>query len=328
MKLSEFDYYLPKELIAQVPVEPRDNSKLMVIRGEKTEHRIFYDIVDELDSGDTLVLNDTKVIPAKLVGKKTTGGKVELLILDKLNSNKYKALVKGKKIRAGLEIEFENCIAARVENQIAEGEFVIELNWKLDLAKIGRMPLPPYIKKELNDQSRYNTVYAKHEGSIAAPTSGLHFTKELLKRIEKKCNLAYTTLHIGPGTFMPIRAENITQHKLEKEWFRITKENAELINSTSGRLVAVGTTVVKALESAYKNGKLQACEGWSDLFIYPGYKFKSGISALLTNFHLPKSTVLLLTCAFAGRERILRAYKEAIKNGYRFYSFGDAMLIL
>ncbi|MDI6855567.1 MAG: tRNA preQ1(34) S-adenosylmethionine ribosyltransferase-isomerase QueA [Candidatus Thermoplasmatota archaeon] len=328
MKLSEFDYYLPKELIAQVPVEPRDNSKLMVIRREKTKHRIFYDIVDELDSGDTLVLNDTKVIPAKLVGKKTTGGKVELLILDKLNSNKYKALVKGKKIRAGLEIGFENCIVGRVEKQIAEGEFVIELNRKLDLAKIGRMPLPPYIKKELNDQSRYNTVYAKHEGSVAAPTSGLHFTKELLKRIEKKCNLAYITLHIGPGTFMPIRAENITQHKLEKEWFRVTKENAELINGTSGKLVAVGTTVIKALESAYKNGKLQACEGWSDLFIYPGYKFKSGISALLTNFHLPKSTVLLLTCAFAGRERILRAYKEAIKNGYRFYSFGDAMLIL
>ncbi|MEW6069406.1 MAG: tRNA preQ1(34) S-adenosylmethionine ribosyltransferase-isomerase QueA [Candidatus Thermoplasmatota archaeon] len=328
MHLSEFDFYLPKELIAQVPLEPRDHSKLMVLKGEKIEHRKFYDIVDYLAEGDTIVLNDTKVIPAKIEGKKLTGGKVELLILNKLAPYKYTALVKGKNIRSCMELTFENNIRGRVEEHVGEGEFIIEFGQELDLVKLGKTPLPPYIKEKLNDQNRYNTVYAKHEGSLAAPTAGLHFTKELLEKISRKCNIAYITLHIGAGTFLPIRTENILEHRMEKEWFQITNQNAEIINSTEGRLIVVGTTVVKALESACENGKIIAKEGWSELFIYPSYKFKSNIQGMITNFHLPKSTVLLITCAFAGRERILSAYKEAIKNNYRFYSFGDSMLIL
>ena len=328
MNLSEFDYYLPKNLIAQTPIEPRDNSKLMILKDGEIEHRRFYDIVDYLNKGDTLVLNDTRVIPAKLVGKKPTGGKVELLIFDKVSSYKYKALVKGKNIRPSTEIIFENGVVGRVEKHVSEGEFIIEFNQILELDKIGRVPLPPYIKKELKNQSRYNTVYAKHEKSVAAPTAGLHFTKELLRKIEKKCGIAYITLHIGPGTFKPVKTEDVAEHKMEKEWFRITKENAEIINSTNGKLIATGTTVVKALESACKNGKIIDYEGWSDVFIHPQYKFKSDIRGMITNFHLPKSTVLLLTCAFMGRERLFSAYKEAIKNNYRFYSFGDSMLIL
>jgi len=328
VNISEFDFYLPKRLVAQTPIEHRDNSKLMIVKEDEIEHKRFYDIVDYFNEDDILVLNDTKVIPAKLVGKKPTGGKVELLIFDKISSYKHKALVKGKKIKAGMEIIFENNLVGKIESHLAEGEFIVEFNQGLELDKIGRTPLPPYIKKELKDQTRYNTVYAKHESSVAAPTAGLHFTKELLRKIEKKYSTAYLTLHIGLGTFKPIKTENITEHKMEKEWFRITKENAEIINSTDGKLVAVGTTVVKALESACKNGKIIDYEGWSDLFIHPKYNFKSNINGMITNFHLPKSTVLLLTCAFAGRERLFSAYKEAIKNDYRFYSFGDSMMIL
>lgn len=326
MRLSEFAFQLPKEIIAQTPVEPRDNSKLMILKNDELEHRRFYNIIDYLDEGDTLVLNDTKVIPAKFVGRKITGGKVELLILDKLNLHNYKALVKGKNIRAGLQIIFNDFVGT-VKEHLAGGEFVIEFNRNLNLAKIGKVPLPPYIKEELEDQSRYNTVYAKSYGSVAAPTAGLHFTKELLRRISKKCNLAYITLHIGACTFLPIKTENISEHRMEKEWFKVSNEAVEIINS-SRRLIAVGTTVVKALESACENNRIIAKEGWSDLFIYPGYKFKSNIKAMITNFHLPKSTVLLLTCAFACKDRIFKAYKEAIKNNYRFYSFGDSMLIL
>jgi S-adenosylmethionine:tRNA ribosyltransferase-isomerase len=350
MKLAEFDYYLPKELIAQTPTEPRDNSKLMVMRGDSIEHRRFYEIVDYLAEEDTLVLNDTKVIPAKLSGMKSTGGKVEVLILDKLklcntdfnvkarqevlrllsllNVCKYRAMVKGKNVKANTEMIFENNIVGKVGEHLGEGNFVIEFNQQLDLTKIGNVPLPPYIKQKLEDRNRYNTVYAKHEGSLAAPTAGLHFTEELIGKIKRKCNIAYITLHIGPGTFLPIRTENIIEHRMEKEWFRVTKENAEIINNTVGRLIAVGTTTVKVLESTCKNGKITPCEKRSDLFIYPGYKFKSKIGGMITNFHLPKSSVLLLTCALADRDKIFNAYREAMKNNYRFYSFGDSMLIL
>ena len=328
MKLSEFDFYLPKMLVAQTPISIRDNSKLMIVKDTDIEHRHFYDIVDYLNKDDTIVLNDTKVIPAKLVGKKHTGGKIEILILNKLNSHRYKVLVKGKKIKAGLEIIFENSIIGKIEKHVAEGEFIIEFNQEIELNKICKMPLPPYIKEDLTDQNRYNTVYSKYEGSLASPTAGLHFTEELLKKISQKCNIVYITLHITPETFASIKTENILEHHMDKEWFRITEESAEIINNTKGRLIAVGTTVVKTLESACENKKIKACESWSNLFIYPSYKFKSNINGMITNFHLPKSTVLLLTCAFADKDRIFNAYKEAIKNKYRFYSFGDSMLIL
>ncbi|HID28303.1 MAG TPA: tRNA preQ1(34) S-adenosylmethionine ribosyltransferase-isomerase QueA [Methanosarcinales archaeon] len=327
MKLSDFDYYLPKELIAQKPIEPRDSSKLMVLCNNRIKNDIFHNIINYINKGDTLVLNNTRVIPARLFGRKGTGGKIEVLLVEKINENTYHCLVRGKKV-IGKKIFFDNTVIGTVKSKVGS-RYIIEFECKESiediLKKIGKMPIPPYIKESIESKDRYQTIYASENGSIAAPTAGLHFTKELLDKIRKKgVNIAYITLHIGIGTFTPVRVENISDHKMEAEYYIISEKNANLINNTEGKLIAVGTTTVKALESA---ALIKKCEGWSDLFIYPPYKFTSKIEGLITNFHLPKSTLLMLVSAFAGKERILEAYKVAIKHQYRFYSFGDAMLI-
>lgn len=323
MKLSDFDYHLPKSLIAQSPVEPRDNSKLMIV-ANKIEHKRFYNLPDHLERGDVVILNDSKVVPARIIGRKETGGKIEVLIIRRINKD-YECLVKGKNIKEETTLFFKNAVGTvKKKNGF---RFTISFSKEINLQNIGEMPTPPYIKEKLLDQKRYNTVYAKRNGSIAAPTAGLHFTKNLIEKIKDKgVEIAYITLHVGVGTFLPIKHEDPTKHKMEEEYFRIDKKNAEIINNAK-KVVAVGTTVVRALESSCKNGKIISNEGCTDLFIYPGYMFKSKINYILTNFHLPKSTLFLLVCAFAGKERIFKAYKNAIENNYRFYSFGDAMMI-
>ncbi len=332
MNLSDFHYNLPGELIAQSPIEPRDASRLMVL-GRDIQHRYFRDITDYLEKGDTLVLNDSRVIPAKLNGKKSTGGHIEVLVVSKTPAG-YECLIQGKNIREGTRLQFGELEAAVLEvkkNNTGARYFVdFNCNGNLDdiLEKIGEAPLPPYIKEKLDNRERYQTVYAKEKGSIAAPTAGLHFTEELLERIRKKgVNVAYVTLHVSPGTFTPVKAENLKEHIMEPEYVSISRENADIINTTEGKLIAAGTTSVKALESSCVDGKVTAMQEPSRLFIYPPYRFKSNIDAMITNFHLPGSTLLMLACAFAGRERLLSAYSEAILNSYRFYSFGDAMLI-
>ncbi|MBI5253056.1 MAG: tRNA preQ1(34) S-adenosylmethionine ribosyltransferase-isomerase QueA [Euryarchaeota archaeon] len=328
MKLHDFDYSLPKELIAQVPVEPRSSSRLLVLNGSKIEHGKFYELADYLREGYVLVLNDSKVIPARIRGKKKNGGRIELLLVLELSERKWKCLVKGK-VRSGTEIIFDDDLRG-VITDAANGKFEIEFNASTEeiLEKHGEPPTPPYIKRKA-ERERYQTVYARNPGSIAAPTAGLHFTKELLKEIESKgARIAYVTLHIGLGTFAPVKVENIAQHKPEPEYFEIDEKNAEIINEGE-TVIAVGTTTLKALESAAdEEGRISATSGWSDLFIFPPYKFRSNTSALVTNFHLPKSTLLMLVCAYAGREKILNAYELAIKEKYRFYSFGDAMFIM
>ncbi len=332
MKLSDFDYNLPSELIAQSPVEPRDSSRLMVL-GKDIEHRYFADIIDYFEEGDTLVLNDSRVIPAKLSGKKSTGGHIEALVVSKSRAG-YECLIRGKNIREGTKLyfgELEATVLEIIKNENAS-RYLVEFNCNGNLndilEKIGEAPLPPYIKKKLDDRNRYQTVYSKEKGSIAAPTAGLHFTNELLDRIKDRgANIAYVTLHVGIGTFTPVKAENIEYHTMEPEYITINIESAEIINGTRGKLIAAGTTAVKALESSCVDGKITAKEGFSRLFIYPPYTFKSKIDAIITNFHLPRSTLLMLVSAFAGRERLMAAYEEAISNSYRFYSFGDAMLV-
>ncbi|MFA4935848.1 MAG: tRNA preQ1(34) S-adenosylmethionine ribosyltransferase-isomerase QueA [Candidatus Methanoperedens sp.] len=332
MKLSDFDYNLPKELIAQSPIEPRDSSRLMVL-GQNIEHRRFSDIVEYFEEGDTLVLNNSRVIPAKLRGKKSTGGRVEALVVSRSGAG-YECLIQGKNIREGAKLYFGELEATILEviKNAGTNRYVVgfNCNGNLDeiLEKTGEAPLPPYIKKKLDDKNRYQTVYSKEKGSIAAPTAGLHFTEHLLDRIkEKGVSIAYVTLHVGLGTFTPVKALNIEDHNMEPEYISVSAESAEIINKTKGKLIAAGTTTVKALESSCVDGKIVAHDGFSRLFIYPPYNFKSRIDAMITNFHLPESTLLLLASAFAGRERLLAAYNEAIKNSYRFYSFGDAMLI-
>ncbi len=349
MKLRDFDYHLPKELIAQSPLEQRDSSRLMVL-GKNIEHRRFSDIIDYFEEGDTLVLNDSRVIPAKLSGKKSTGGKVEALVLSK-NGAGYECLIRGKNIRESTKLYFgefdepnknvssfsrdssklEATILEVRRNDITNRYLVdFKCNGNLNgiLEKIGEAPLPPYIKKKLEDRNRYQTVYSREKGSIAAPTAGLHFTQELLDKImEKGVNIAYVSLHVGLGTFAPVKSQNIEAHKMEPEYFSVCEESADIINETKGKLIAAGTTAVKALESSCLDGKIKANEGFSNLFIYPPYCFKSKISTMITNFHLPKSTLLMLVSAFAGREQVMAAYNEAILHSYRFYSFGDAMLI-
>ncbi len=332
MKLSDFDYYLPKELIAQSPLEPRDSSRLMVL-GRHIEHRCFSDIVDYFEDGDTLVLNDSRVIPAKLSGKKNTGGKVEALVVSKSGEG-YECLIRGKNILEGTKLFFGELEATilEVKKNDSTNRYLVEFNCNGNLndilEKIGEAPLPPYIRNKLDYKDRYQTVYAKEKGSIAAPTAGLHFTHELLNLIMKKgVSIACVTLHVGLGTFTSVKAENIEAHTMEPEYFSVSAESADIINKTKGKLVASGTTTVKALESSCVDGKIAAKEGFSELFIYPPYSFKSRIDGMITNCHLPKSTLLMLVSAFAGRERLIAAYNEAILNSYRFYSFGDAMLI-
>ena len=340
MKLSEFDFELPEELIAQHPVEKRDTSRLMVVNRENgnIEHRHFYDILDYLKPGDVLVRNNTKVIPARLFGiKEETNGHVEVLLLKELKKDTWECLCGNARIiKMNTVITFgEGLLKAKCIEIKDEGIRVFEMMYDgifyEILDQLGTMPLPPYIKEKLEDKNRYQTVYAKYEGSAAAPTAGLHFTKELLEQIkEKGVKIAHVTLHVGLGTFRPVKVDDVLEHHMHSEFYRIEEEDAELINETKkngGRVISVGTTSTRTLESvAEEDGTLHAKSGWTDIFIYPGYKFKV-IDGLITNFHLPESTLLMLVSALAGREHILNAYNIAVKERYRFFSFGDAMFI-
>lgn len=342
MNLHDFYYELPEELIAQDPLSDRSSSRLMVMNREtgELEHKIFRDIVDFLKPGDCLVINDTKVIPARLIGEKDgTGAAIEVLLLKRKEDLKdvWEVLVKpGKKAKPGTRITFGGGrLAAEVIDIVDEGNRLIRFEYEgifeEILDELGQMPLPPYITHKLQDQNRYQTVYAKHEGSAAAPTAGLHFTKELLGQISNKgVDIATVTLHVGLGTFRPVKVENIQEHHMHSEFYMITQEAADKINAAKergGRVICVGTTSCRTIESAAsEDGRLEACSGWTEIFIYPGYKFKM-LDALITNFHLPESTLLMLVSAFAGRENVLAAYKTAVEERYRFFSFGDAMFI-
>ncbi len=340
MDLRDFNYELPEELIAQDPLEDRSSSRLMVLHKEtgRIEHKIFKDIIDYLNPGDCLVINDTKVIPARLMGvKEDTGAAIEVLLLKRNADDVWECLVKpGKKARTGARIVFgEGLLTGEIVDVIDDGNRMIKFHYEgifeEILDKLGQMPLPPYITHKLQDKNRYQTVYAKNEGSAAAPTAGLHFTKELLERIkEKGVNVVSVTLHVGLGTFRPVKVDKIEEHHMHTETFNITKEAADTINRTKaagGRVIAVGTTSCRTLESAAgDDGVIPAKSGDTDIFIYPGYKFKA-IDCLITNFHLPESTLIMLVSALAGRDNIMNAYETAVKERYRFFSFGDAMFI-
>lgn len=339
MKLSDFMYDLPEERIAQTPVEPRDHSRLMVIHRDtdQIEHKHFYDVIDYLNPGDVLVINDTRVIPARLYGERPTGGACEVLLLRQLAPKKWETLVKpGKKLKPGAEIVFgDGRLRGRVLETTDVGgrivEFECEGTFEAALDALGEMPLPPYIHEQLEDRERYQTVYARHEGSAAAPTAGLHFTPELLNRIrEKGIDVVPVLLHVGLGTFRPVKVENIEEHHMHSEYFEVTEDAAKRINAVrerGGRIVAVGTTSVRTLESAAENGRLVAKRGETSIFIKPGYQYQM-VDALITNFHLPGSTLMMLVSALYDREKIISAYELAVKEKYRFFSFGDAMLIL
>ena len=340
MKTSDFYYDLPEELIAQDPLEDRSSSRLMILDKEtgKTEHHVFREIIDELNPGDCLVINDTKVIPARLIGEREeTGGKVEVLLLKRKENNIWETLVKpGKKARPGVRLSFGNgLLKAQVLEVVEEGNRLIQFEYdgifEEILDQLGQMPLPPYITHELKDKNRYQTVYAKYEGSAAAPTAGLHFTKELLEDIKKKgIRIAHVTLHVGLGTFRPVKVDDVANHHMHTEYYRVTKEAADIINDTKkkgNRVICVGTTSCRTIESAAnEQGIVEAKEGDTSIFIYPGYQFKV-LDCLITNFHLPESTLLMLVSALAGKENIMAAYKEAVEMKYRFFSFGDAMFI-
>jgi len=340
MTTEDFDYYLPEELIAQTPLKVRDSSRLLVLDKEtgEVEHHVFTDIIDYLNPGDTLVLNDTKVLPARLIGvKEETGAVIEILLLKNLEGDNWECLVKpARRVKVGTIVSFgDGKLKAECTGEFDEGIRHFKLLYSGILMEIleelGTMPLPPYIHEKLDDQSRYQTVYAREVGSAAAPTAGLHFTKELLHRIEEKgINIAYVTLHVGLGTFRPVSVSNVEEHEMHSEFYSMKKEVAELLNKTreSGhRIIAVGTTSTRTLETIMsEHDKFVECSGWTKIFIYPGYKFK-GIDCLITNFHLPKSTLVMLVSALAGRDNILNAYKIAVENKYRFFSFGDAMFI-
>ena len=340
MKVEDFDYYLPEKLIAQTPLEKRDTSRLMVLDKTtgKIEHKHFYNIVDYLEEGDTLVLNDTKVLPARLIGEKEeTKAVIEILLLKNISGDDWECLVKpARRIKVGTVVTFgSGKLKAKCIKEEPEGirHFTLIYDGILMeiLEHLGTMPLPPYIHEKLKDQSRYQTVYAKEIGSAAAPTAGLHFTKELLEQLTKKgVNIAYITLHVGLGTFRPVSVDKVEEHEMHSEYYQMTKETAELLKKTKEnkkRIIAVGTTSTRTLETIMtKYNEFTECSGWTNIFIYPGYKFKA-IDALITNFHLPKSTLVMLVSALAGRENILNAYKTAVQEEYRFFSFGDAMLI-
>ncbi|WP_338832921.1 S-adenosylmethionine:tRNA ribosyltransferase-isomerase [Moorella humiferrea] len=342
MRLEDFDYYLPPELIAQKPVEPRDASRLLVLHRAKNrlEHRHFYDLPDYLREGDVLVLNETRVLPARLWGRRAgTGARIEVLLLTRRTGDIWETLVRpARRVPVGTEIIFgRGELKGRVISVGKEGERLLEFAYEEGpfealLERLGEMPLPPYIKEKPENPGRYQTVYARVDGSAAAPTAGLHFTPRLMERLQEKgIKLAYLLLHVGLGTFRPVKVENIEEHRMHAEYYEVTPETAAAINEArcrGGRVVAVGTTVVRTLETvATPEGLIRPGKGWTDIFIYPGYTFKA-VDCLITNFHLPKSTLIMLVSAFAGREKILAAYKEAVAAGYRFFSFGDAMLIL
>ena len=340
LKLSDFYYDLPEELIAQTPLTDRSSSRLLVLDRDnhKISHKIFKDIKDFLNPGDLLVMNNTRVIPARLYGvKKETGSKIEFLLLKRIDLTKWEVILKpGKKAKEGSEFVFgDGLLTAKIIKVKEDGNRIAEFSYEgvfediLD--KLGQMPLPPYIKEKLTDKERYQTVYSKHEGSAAAPTAGLHFTKELMQEIKNMgVNIAFVTLHVGLGTFRPVKCDNIKEHKMHSEHFFIDEETCNLINETKqkgGKVIAVGTTSVRVIESAADDsGFIRPIEGDTEIFIYPGYKFKV-VDRLITNFHLPESTLLMLICALAGKEDIFKAYNEAVKEKYRFFSFGDAMFI-
>ena len=362
MKLTDFDYNLPKELIAQYPSEAREESRLLVLHREtdKIEHRIFRDIVGYFNQGDLLVLNNTKVVPARLVGKKDTGGKVEALVLNPSPSpqnpeliNKFRVLGRGCKVRGECEVLLKPARGCKIGSKLIFGDGKLEAkvariengrrflrfecngDFEKLLDKFGKIPLPPYIKREPvgSDRDRYQTVYAKNKGAVAAPTAGLHFTKDILSQISRKgVDVDYVTLHVGYGTFKPVKVEDITAHKMEEEYFEIDKKVIEKLKNKKQRTIAVGTTTCRALETVFSEPSAfslqpSAYHGWADLFIYPPREFKR-VDALLTNFHLPRTTLLMLVSAFCGRELLMKAYEEAIRERYRFYSYGDAMLIV
>ena len=340
MKTSDFYYELPRELIAQDPLEDRSSSRLMHLdrRTGAVEHRHFREIKEYLRPGDCLVINDTKVIPARLYGHKAgTDALIEILLLKRKEKDIWETLVKpGKKCRPGAEIVFgDGILKGRVIDVVEEGNRLIQFEYEgifeEILDRLGEMPLPPYITHKLKDKNRYQTVYAKHEGSAAAPTAGLHFTEELLQEIrDMGVAIAHVTLHVGLGTFRPVKVENVAEHHMHSEFYVVDEEQAELVNRTrreGGRVIAVGTTSCRTLESAAaEDGTLKAGSGWTDIFIYPGYRFKI-LDGLITNFHLPESTLIMLVSAFAGKEHVMKAYEEAVREKYRFFSFGDAMII-
>ncbi len=341
-KMSLHDYYydLPQELIAQDPLEDRSSSRLMVLDKQSghVEHHVFKDIIYYLKEGDCLVINDTKVLPARLYGNKVgTDAKIEVLLLKRRENDIWETLVKpGKKCRPGAVISFgDGLLTGEVLDVVEEGNRLIQFHYEgifeEVLDKLGEMPLPPYITHKLEDKNRYQTVYAKYEGSAAAPTAGLHFTKELLKEIEEKgVKIAHVTLHVGLGTFRPVKVENILEHHMHSEFYMVDEKDAQMINDCragGGRIISVGTTSTRTLETVTdEHGIVHAGSGWTQIFIYPGYQFKA-VDCLITNFHLPESTLLMLVSAMAGRENVLNAYQEAVKEKYRFFSFGDAMLI-
>ena len=340
MRKEDFYFDLPEELIAQDPLEDRSSSRLLVLDKEtgKVEHHVFREIIDYLQEGDCLVINDTKVIPARLIGSKIgTDAKIEVLLLKRKENDVWETLVKpGKKAKVGTRISFgDGLLVGEVVDSVEEGNRLIHFEYEgifeEILDQLGQMPLPPYITHQLEDKNRYQTVYAKHSGSAAAPTAGLHFTPELLKEIEEKgVQIARVTLHVGLGTFRPVKVDNILEHHMHSEFYQIDEEAAEKINrakESGHRVICVGTTSCRTIESAAdKNGKLHATNGWTEIFIYPGYEFKV-LDCLITNFHLPESTLVMLVSALAGREQVLSAYEEAVKEKYRFFSFGDAMFI-
>lgn len=341
MNVEEFDYHLPESLIAQTPLKNRDQSRLLVL-GRKTgniAHKHFTDIMDYFEPGDTLILNDTRVMPARLFGlKEETGAKVEMLMLTRIEDNDWEVLLKpAKRIKVGNTLSFGNGkIIAECIKELEQGGRIMRLHYEgiLEerLDELGEMPLPPYIKERLDDPDRYQTVYAKENGSAAAPTAGLHFTDELLQKIKDKgVNIAFITLHVGLGTFRPVSVEDIDDHEMHSEYYQMTKETADMLNKTKEngyRIISVGTTSTRTLETIRRDHEqFVATSGWTDIFIYPGFEYKA-IDGLITNFHLPKSTLVMLVSAFSSREYILNAYKEAVKLKYRFFSFGDAMLII
>lgn len=334
-----FDYYLPQELIAQTPAEPRDHSRLLVYnRADKsTEHRHFFDITEYLHPGDALVINDTRVLPARLFGTTENGGAMQVLLLNRKDRDTWEVLVKpGKKARIGAKITFSQELACTVTDILDDGQRLVRFEYKgvfeEILDRLGQMPLPPYITERLEDKERYQTVYSRQVGSAAAPTAGLHFTKELLEKIEAMgVEIIPVLLHVGLGTFRPVKVEDVSEHKMHSEFYCITEQSARRINAVKergGRIFAVGTTSTRVLETAADDGgRVKPCSGWTDIFIYPGYRFKC-VDCLITNFHLPQSTLIMLVSALCSREEILKVYQTAVEERYRFFSFGDAMLII